>query len=157
MAKRSSPKPAPSILANSRRFDLTSPDTFEQGYPAGDFRNNIEKIYDLPGTEDMAGVFLRGVIKNERQRNAMVRLFYRHKKFNDQNHQEMLRVMIAATAGMNGLARIEALEAGTNLLALDVHRLAAGLPQLKKGETDHVVRGSDFRQESRPQNGLAQT
>lgn len=138
---------------NLKRYDLTDPANYEGDYPDGDYKNNIEKIYEIPGIEDMAGVFARGVFKTERQLNAALRLSYRHQKFGDIKHQELLRCKIAGLAAMNGRSRIEALQAGVNLLAPDMLRTVLGLPKLRKGEKETIVRGSDFRDQSKPPEG----
>lgn len=141
----------PFLNPQYKRYDLTNPDNYEGDYPDGDFRNNVEKIYELPAADDMPGVFLRGIFKTERQVNACLRLMYRHKKFGDIDHQELLRAKVAATAAMNGISRLDALFAAVNLLASDMYRTARGMPRLKKGEEERVIRGSDFRREERPQ------
>lgn len=136
-----------------KQYDLTNPDNYEQDYPFGDFGNNVQKLYDVPDVTDMAGVFLRGIIKNDRQLNAMLRLSYRHRKFGDVEHQELLRAKIAGTAAINGVSRLDALFAAVNLLASDMYRTARGMPKLPKGQEERVVRGSDFRKEERPLDG----
>ncbi len=138
---------------NLKRYDLTDPANYEGDYPDGDFKNNIEKIYEVPGIEDMAGVVIRGIFKSERQLNAIIRLSYRHRKYNDVAHQEMLREKIAGSAAINGVGRLDALQAGVNLLAPDMYRVARDMPKLRKGERETVVRGSDFRNDGRPPEG----
>jgi hypothetical protein len=107
--------------------------------------SKIAKIYELPDTKDMAAVFLRGVFKSERQRTAAVRLAYKNIKFNDTNHQELLRLWVASTVGSQGLGRLDALFAAINLLAPDMYRVARGMP---KAKDERVHRGSDFRMEN---------
>lgn len=125
----------------------------ERNFNVGGFANNIEKLYELPGIDDMAGVILRGNFKNDRQLNAVLRLMYRHQKFADTKHQEMLRAKIAGTAAIGGVSRLEALFGGTNLVASDMYRAARGLPKLRKNDQERIVRGSDFRERDRPPEG----
>lgn len=118
----------------------------------GDFQglpsfNNIEKILELPDTSDMAGVFSRAHFKSDTQRIAAVRLAYKNRKFEDTNHQEMLRDWAASTIGMGGLGKMLQVMAGTNLIAPDMIRAALGMPQLKQGKEEKAYRGSDFRLE----------
>ncbi len=136
-----------------KRYDLTNLDNYEADYEIP-YDNRIEKIYELPPIEDMPGVFLRGVFKNDNVANACLRLMYRHAKFNDVRHQQLLRAKIASTAAIGGVSRLDALFAAVNLLASDMYRAARGMPKLKKGEEEHVVRGSDFRREERPSESL---
>jgi hypothetical protein len=130
------------------KFDLTNIDNYEDDYELP-WSSRIEKIYELPGLEDMAGVVLRGIFKNERQLNAVLRLAYRHRKFGDTNHQELLRMKIAGTAAIGGVGRLDALFAATNLVASDMYRTARNMPKLKKGEQEQIHRGSDFREYQR--------
>lgn len=139
---------------NYKRYDLTQKENWEGDYPDGDFGNNIQKLYEVPDIADMAGVFLRGVFKNERSLNAHLRLMYRHRKFGDIEHQELLRAKIAGSAAIAGLSRLDAVQAAVNVLAPDLYRIARGLPKAKKDEQDRVIRGSDFsRKEERPPDG----
>jgi len=142
---------------NLKKYDLTDPANYEDDYYTGDYGNNIQKIYEMPAIIDMAGVFLRGRFKNERSLNAHLRLMYRHAKFNDDGHQELLRSKIAGSAAVNGIARLEALQAAVNLLAPDMLRTALGMSKIKKGEDDRILRGgernSDFRNQERPPDG----
>lgn len=137
----------------ARRYNLTDPNNWESGYPDSDFSNNVKQLLDVPGTDDMAGVFIRGIFKNEAQANACLRLMYRHKKFGDSDHQEMLRCKIASSAAINGVSRLDALFGAVNLLASDMYRTARGMTQLKKGQQENIVKGSDFRQDGKPPNG----
>lgn len=146
-------KNSPINNPNYKRYDLTDPANWEGDYPDGDWGNNVEKLYEVPGIEDMAGVFLRGIFKNERSLNAHLRLAYRHIKYKDTNHQELLRTKIAGSAAINGVSRLDALFAAVNLLASDMYRAARGMPKTKKGEEDKVIRSSDFRRDERPPDG----
>lgn len=127
-----------------KQFDATNIDNYEQDYEEN-WASRIEKVYEIPDIADMPGVFLRGIIKNERSLNAMLRLAYRHQKFGDTNHQELLRMKIAGTAAIGGVARLDALFAATDLVASDMYRAARNLPKLKKQEKEEIHRGSDFR------------
>lgn len=138
-------------------MNLNPPD-YEVDYPTGMYGNNIEKIYEMPDIDDMAGVFLRGRFKNERELNAAIRLMYRHDKFNDKKHQELLRARIAGSAALQGLRSLEALFAGTNLLAPDMYRSLLGLKKKKRDEDDRIIKGgSDFRREERPHDTMGNT
>jgi len=145
------------IAPLKRRYDLSDPANWEADYPDGDWGNNIEKLYEVPPIDDMAGVFLRGIFKNERSLNAHLRLMYRHQKYGDKEHQELLRAKIAGSAAINGVSRLDALFAAVNLLASDMYRAARGMPKVKRGEEERIVRGSDFRSDFRsavrPQEG----
>jgi len=134
-----------------KKYDLTDPDNYEVDYPVNSNYNAVKDIYELPGIEDMAGVLLRGRIKNERQLNAILRLYYRHEKFNDTKHKELLRAKVAGSAAIGGVRSLEALFAGIQIVASDMYRAVLGLPKLKRGEEEHVVKGSDFRKNNEQQ------
>ncbi len=154
MAKKSgNGKPTDIFNPKYKKYDLTDPANYEDDYPIGDYSNNVEKLYEIPEIDDMAGVFLRGIFKTERSLNAHLRLMYRHRKFGDTEHQELLRAKIAGSAAINGVSRLDALFAAVNLLASDMYRAARGMPKVKKGEEERIVRGSDYRQEQKPPDG----
>lgn len=137
-----------------KKYDLTDPDNYEGDYPIGGFNNAVKDIYELPGVDDFAGVLLRGRIKNERQLNAILRLNYRHIKFNDNSHQELLRAKVAGSAAIGGVRSLEALFGAIQVVASDMYRAVLGLPKRKKDDEEKVIRGSDFRQnESKPPDG----
>lgn len=145
MAKKNGQQKTDIFNPKLKKYDLTDPANYEDDYPDGNFGNNVEKLYEVPDIDDMAGVFLRGIFKNERSLNAHLRLMYRHKKFGDTEHQELLRAKIAGSAAINGVSRLDALFAAVNLLASDMYRAARGMPKVKKGEEERIIRGSDFR------------
>lgn len=120
----------------------------------GNNQDRFNQVLEIPDIDEMASVFARSVFKNERQRNAAVRLYYRHAKFNDKQHQELLRMLLAATVGMNGRGRVDGLFATTGMLAPDMYRTVAGLPKNRKGEEEKIIRGSDFRREEKANNNL---
>lgn len=143
------------INPDLKKYDLTDPDNYEGDYPVGGFNNVVKDIYELPGTDDMAGVLLRGRIKDERQLNAILRLYYRHEKFNDQQHKQLLRMKIAGTAAIGGVRSLEALFGSIQMLASDMYRAVLRLPKLKKNEEEKVYKGSDFRRnETQPPDKL---
>lgn len=109
--------------------------------------NNIEKILEFPPVSDMAGVLARANFKDENQRIAAVRLAYRHRKFSDNDHQEMLRDLCASTLGAGGLGKILQTFVGTNLLAPDMLRVVLGMQKSKRPEEVHRGRSSDLRTE----------
>src|SRR4030042_2300704 len=80
-----------------RQYDLTNIDNYEEDYEMP-WADKVEKIYEIPEIKDMAGVFLRGIFKNERSLNAHLRLNYRHRKFGQTEHQELLRAKIEGSA-----------------------------------------------------------
>lgn len=145
-----------SILDPKKRYDLTDVKNYRSEYPIGDFDNDIEKVMEIPDVKDMAGVFIRGNFRNERQLNAAVRLYHRHKKFADTDHQELLRVKIAGMAAIGGVSRLEQLFTAVKLLASDMYRTARGMPKHngKNGQEERVIRGSDFRDQERPPASL---
>lgn len=115
---------------------------------SGDFSqfpgsNDIEKILELPDIDDMAGVLERANFKNDRQRLGAVRLAYRNRRFQDDNHQHMLRDLCASTIGMGGLGKVLQVFTATRMLAPDMMRVAFGMPKTKK--TEEVHRSSDMR------------
>ena len=124
---------------------VANPEYWEKDFDDLPWYNKIEKILEVPSIQDMAGVMARSVFKTDRQRIAAVRLAYRHKKFADNNHQEMLRMWLASTIGRNGLGRLDGLFAATNLIAPDMYRIAMDMPR-KKGQ-EQIQRGSDFRED----------
>ena len=138
---------------NRNPYDMTDTRNYEQDYEMP-WSDKIEKIYEVPPIKDMAGVIARGIIKNDRQLNAMLRLAYRHEKFGDTRHQELLRMKVIGTAAIGGVARLEALFSATNLIASEMYRIARGMPKLKEGKEEKIHRGSDFRSEERPQESI---
>lgn len=133
-----------------KQYDLTNPENYEKDYEFP-YADKIQKILEFPGIEDMAGVIVRGIFKNERQLNAVLRLAYRHRKFGDTNHQELLRMKVAGTAAVGGVGRLDALFTAVNLIASDMYRTARNMPNAR-GE-EKVLRGSDFR-EKREETGV---
>lgn len=117
--------------------------------------NPIEKILEFPARTDMAGVFARANFKNDRQRIAAVRLYYRNMKFKDDDHQEMLRAHCASTIGMGALGKVLQAQVGTQLLAPDMIRAALGLPRRHK-DKDEIYRRSDFKGESGREKEITQ-
>lgn len=158
MSRNGNGKPS-GVVGNPafRKYDLTNIDNYEPDYEMP-WADRIEKIYEVPAIDNMAGVFIRGIFGNERKLNAHLRLMYRHKKFGDNDHQEMLRCKIAGSAGVGGVGRLDALFAAIGMLAPEMYRTARNLPLPKRGkreEQEQVVRGSDFRQDGRtPPGGL---
>lgn len=146
-------KPTDLLNPNYRRYDLTDQANYEGDYPDGDYSNNVQKILETPGVDNLPGVFIRGRFNNERSLNATLRLMYRHKKFSDVTHQELLCCKILGSAALNGVSRLEALFAATNLLGPDMYRTALGMPKGKKGEKEEILRGSDFRRDEKPPDG----
>lgn len=137
----------------ANRGDLTNIDNYEDDYDITG-GGKIQKIYEIPDISDMAGVLARGIIKNDRQLNAILRLSYRHNKFGDKSHQEMLRQKIIGTAAIGGVRSLDALFAANGLLAPDMYRVARGMPKFKqqgkREEEEPVYRGSDFREHEKP-------
>lgn len=132
---------------------ITSMDYWEKDFENMPFWTRIEKLLDLPPIKDMAGVMIRSIVKNERQGNAILRLSYRHKKFKDNNHQEMLREKLGMTVGIGGVGRLDALFGVVNMVAPDMYRTARGMPR-KEGPRENVKKSSDFREsrdEPRPE------
>lgn len=152
MAENNGNKPA---AADNRykNYDLTNLDNYERDYELSG-GSKVGQIYEIPEIKDMAGILARGIIKNERQLNAILRLSYRHKKFKDDNHQELLRQKIIGTAAIGGVRSLDALFAANGLLAPDMYRVARGMPKYKgRGEREReepVYRGSDFREQEKP-------
>ena len=107
---------------------------------------NIEKLYDIPGSCEMAGKIIRGVY-DKNLGNSLIRLAHRHIKFKDTRHQDLLEMKIAVTAAQGGGARAEALMTSVTMLAPEIYRITRGLPEYKggngKGEPVHS-RQSDF-------------
>ena len=131
-------------------YDLTNPGNYERDYEMP-WSDRVQKLYEIPNIEDMAEVIIRGNLVNERRANAILRLSRRHKKFGLDDHQEMLRQKIASTAAIGGVRSLEVLFAVTNLVASDMYRVARNMPKLPKGQEEKVIRGSDFRQQEKPQ------
>lgn len=138
-----------------KRYDLTDQRTYEDAYPLGDYGNDIEKVMTVPEIDDMPGLAIRSVFKNERQLNASARLVYRHWKFGDIEHQKLMRYKLAGMAAIGGVSRLEQLMTAVKLLASDMYRAARGMPKHngKNGE-ERVIRGSDFREQERSPDSL---
>lgn len=130
-----------------RQPGITPEDFWEEAFPGMPWANNIDKILEIPTTADMAGIFARANFRSDRQRVAAVRLAYKNRRANDENHQIMLRDYIASGIGMSGLGKLMQLMAGTNLIAPEVLRESLGMTKKKKKNDETVYRGSDFRQE----------
>ena len=135
----------PSNGSKERHPGITPIEFWERDFENMPFFNDIEKILEFPGINDMAGVLARGNFKSDRQRIAHVRLAHRHVIFNDDPHQYMLRNNIASQSGMSALGKLLQLQIGTNLIAPAVLREALSMKQRK--EKEYVQRGSDFREE----------
>jgi ribose 5-phosphate isomerase len=71
----------PVVPGNGQKnpFDLTNVGNYEHDYEMP-WSDKIEKLYEVPPIKDMAGVVIRGIFKNERTLNAILRLSYRHVK-----------------------------------------------------------------------------
>jgi len=132
---------------NSRKEQnpgITSLDFWEEGFENEPWFNDIEKILEIPDITDFAGILARGNFDNKRQLVAVVRLAYRHRKYNDTKHQHMLRDFIAALTGMKAFGKLLQLQIGTRLGMPTVLREALGMKAVKP-EKEQVYRGSDFR------------
>ena len=155
MVKGNSNKPSGVMAGDSdkyQRYDLTNLDNYEGDYEFP-YSDKINKILEFPDTDDMAGVVERGIFKDERSLNAILRLAHRHIKFGDKQHQELLRMKVSGTTGIGGVARLDALFTAVNLIAPEMYRTARGMTRRtnKEGE-EPIHRGSDFREYERPQN-----
>lgn len=138
---------------NINPFDMTRPEHYEQWFPE-DNNSNIDKMYSMPGIEDMAGVFIRGNFKDEDALNSHVLLCAIHQDVGNTFHQEMLRNKIAGQAGIKGERTLYALFAGIGILASDMLRVLKGFPKLKKGEEDRLIRNSDFQKQPQQYNTI---
>lgn len=128
---------------------ITPIEFWEQGFSQQPWYNEIEKILEFPGTEDMAGVLARGNFRSDRQRIAAVRLAYKNRKFNDKDHQLMLRDAVASTMGEKALGKMLQTQIGTGMLMPTVLREILGMKRLGKNETERIEAGpknSDFRE-----------
>jgi len=132
---------------STRNPGITPIENWENDFSGMPSWNNIEKILEMPGITDMAGVLARANFKNDKQRIAAVRLAYKNRKFNDSDHQEMLRDLCASTLGTGALGKIMQVFAGTNLIAPDMFRAALGMPKSKHPDEVHRGRSSDLRAE----------
>jgi len=130
--------------------DLPNPDNYGRDFEIS-MADRIKKILEVPAIDDMAGIFIRGIFKNEKQLNAALRLAKRHIKFKDEDNQEVLRIKIAGMAGIGGTARLEALFGSTNMIASDMYRVARGMPKLKDGKEEKVIHSNDYRSNGRSQ------
>lgn len=133
---------------------ITGMEHWEKDFDNMPFWDKIEKLLELPSTKDMAGIIIRSIVKDDRQANAILRLSYRHKKFHDNTHQEMLREKLAMNVAMGGVGRIEAVFGGVNMIAPDMYRVARGMPKNDKPK-ENIQKNSDFRErrdEPRPED-----
>lgn len=108
------------------------------------YYTKIKQMLELPGVDDLPGVALRSVLKDETMLNAAGFLVFYAEKYHIDWLKDMIRFKLAGSAGIGGLARLQALFAGTNLFAPDSHRIAMGLGPSKHSEKVH--RSSDFRE-----------
>ncbi len=127
---------------------ITPIEYWEKDFENLPYSNDIEKILEIPEVSDMAGILARGNFKNDRQRVAAVRLAYKNRKFEDKNHQLMLRDYVASGMGMSALGKLLQLQIGTRLIAPAVLREALSMRRVK-GDKEEVKRGSDFRDRDR--------
>ena len=132
---------------SKRKPGITPIEYWEHPFETSPFFNDIEKILEMPGIDDMAGVLARGNFETKKQRVAAVRLAYKNRKFHDDNHQKMLREFISSGIGMSALGKLLQLQVSTNLMAPSVLRDVLGMKQRKASRED-VRRGSDFREKS---------
>src|SRR4030042_377917 len=130
---------------NNRKPGITPIEQWEGDFSNLPSFNNIEKLLEFPPISDMAGVLARANFKDDQQRIAAVRLAYKHRKFNDDPHQELLRDFCASTLGTKGLGKILQTFIGTNLLAPDMLRAVFGMPRSNNREEVHRGRNSDLR------------
>ena len=140
------------LIGNDRLKEFQYKPGIGETYENIEDASRIKEMMRIPEKDDMAGIMVRSIFKNERQRIAAVRLAKRHIKFKDTVNQEALRVFCASTVGQGGVGRLEQLFGVTNLFASDSYRVARGIEKSKKEEK--IYHGSDFRQD--PNNNTEQ-
>jgi hypothetical protein len=116
-----------------------------------DFSNvnfsDIDRILNIPGIDDMAGVFARANFKNDDDRIAYLMTDYNLKKLGLDSRREFLRVCIASTLGNKAFGKTLQLQAKTALIAPALMREQLSLSKLK--EKEDKIQKSDFRDENK--------
>lgn len=108
--------------------------------------SDLDKILNVPGIDDMAGIFVRGNFKSDEERIAYLRLTRRLKKFKLTSRLEFIRECVSSKLGMMAFGKTLQLQSKIELIAPAVIREQLSMRALKARED--AVRGSDFRQES---------
>ena len=147
-------KDAGTVLAGGNRRNghkerqpgITPTDFWEKNFSSQPYNNDIEKILEMPGIEDFAGIFSRANFRSERQRIAALRLVYKLKRYGLESRLELVRNIIASTIGISALGKMLQLQASTDLVMPDVNREILGM---KKVKSESVQRSSDYREDTR--------
>lgn len=116
--------------------------------------NNITQIYHVPGIDDMAGILVRGNYNNAEQADALALLAAFAEEENDDFTKKLCRLTTAASVGVKGGGRLEALFGGIGIVASRMWEVTKGFKSGgRKRDDDQIYRRSDFRQEGPPRNG----
>ena len=128
---------------NKRNPGITPIEFWEGGFPGNSYSNDIEKILEMPGIEDPAGIFARGIYRNEEQRVALIELWDLAEKHHLERKKTLIRNNVASTIGWKGFGKVLQLSVGTQIAMPGVTREILEMKKSKEKETDQ--RRSDFR------------
>jgi hypothetical protein len=130
-----------------RQPGITPIDFWEQHFTNSPTYNDLEKILELPDTNNFAGILQRGIFRNEDQRIAIVELIDLAEKHNLTRHKQQLRNLIASSQGWYGYGLTSQLQLGIGMGLPGVIREQLQMKKVKNGED--VQQGADFRNEGR--------
>lgn len=116
-------------------------------------KDTITQLYHMPGTDDLAGILLRGNFTNQEQADALALLAAFADEEKDEFTMKLCRLVTSATVGVRGSGRLEALFGGIGIVASRMWEITKGIggKRNKKDPDGEVYRRSDFRQEGPPQ------
>ena len=130
---------------DKRNPGITPPEYWEQPFDHMPYSNDIEKILAMPGIDDPAGIFARGIYRNEEQRVALIELWDLAEKHHLERKKTLIRNNVASTIGWKGFGKVLQLSVGTQIAMPGVTREILEMKKSKEKETDQ--RRSDFRSE----------
>ena len=145
-------KPDNTVIIGDRRRNgqhqrapgITGNAFWEGAFPSGDNYADADKILEMPGIDDPAGIFQRAVFQDKEQRAAMIQLWNLAEKHGIIRAKQAIRNECSASRGMFGFGTTIHLQAHNGMMAPGVIRQQLQMKKLK-GEDD-IERGSDFRE-----------
>lgn len=119
---------------------------WKKGWNAPPSQNNIAQIYNMPKPkDDLVGNFVRGVMKDQTQADALVVLGWMAEDVKDDSVMNLVGLKLASTVGIGGVGRAEALMGSVGIIAPDIYRVARNMPRKKDEQIVKPNRESDFR------------
>jgi hypothetical protein len=125
---------------------ITPMDIWDAEYNPPPSQSNISQIYHMPKPkEDLVGNFVRGVMKDQTQADALAVLGWMATDVGDESVMNLVGLKLASTVGIGGVGRAEALMGGIGVIAPDIYRVARNMPRKDNEKIDKPNRSSDFR------------